>query len=377
MMRNEWSRRQLLRAAGAAGLGLIATTLKGADPARAVAGLWSTPISSTTAKLGVFAEPNGTTETSYFQAFCDFQTEIDRAVAIYRTYRSWGQRIFNSTINSILDPAKDNYLPTPELYLSFHAYRDKKGTKCISWSEIDGGCYDADIDAWVTELDKLLAKTGHAYVAFHHEMENQEGTPPIGCGDIGTNCGSPDEFKAAYWHFRARVQDGLQSLNGWPPEVITWVITYMGDTFRGKHGGPDVWWPSSADPSYVPDVADDHLVGVDLYNRYKCHRKPWYSFPYLAVGPTGQGPQPYATSKGRNLFIGECGTVEGDACGGDGTNSKAQWFDDALPLMKSWGNLEAFCYSQVSGFNSGDYRIETSPDALAAFQALANDPFFS
>lgn len=39
--------------------------------------------------------------------------------------------------------------------------------------------------------------------------------------------------------------------------------------------------------------------------------------------------------------------------------------------------LEAFCYSQVSGYQEGNFRIETSPEALAAFQALANDPFFS
>jgi len=322
----------------------------------------------------VFAEPDGTTETTYFEAFKDFQSEIDRAVAIYRTYRSWGKPIFNSTINAILNPDKDNFLPTPELYLSFHAFHDKKGTRCISWSEIAAGCYDADIDAWVTELDQLLTETGHAYVAFHHEMQGDAGLAPIGCGTIGTKCGTPEDYKAAYWHFRARVQDGLHSLNGWAPETITWVITYMGNTFRGQHGGPDTWWPTSADPSYVPGVPDDHLVGVDLYNRYKCHRKPWYTFEYLAGGSTG--PQAYAAAKGRNLFIGECGTVEGDACGGDGTNSKATWFDDALDLMKSWGNLEAFCYSQVSGYQEGNFRIETSPASLAAFQTLAKDPFF-
>ena len=40
-------------------------------------------------------------------------------------------------------------------------------------------------------------------------------------------------------------------------------------------------------------------------------------------------------------------------------------------------NLEAFCYSNVSGFRDGNYRIDTSPEALAAFQALASDPYFN
>ena len=45
--------------------------------------------------------------------------------------------------------------------------------------------------------------------------------------------------------------------------------------------------------------------------------------------------------------------------------------------MKTWTNLEAFCYSNVWGFNDGNYRIDTSPQALAAFQTLAHDPYFN
>jgi len=375
------SRRGFLKAAGATSFGLAAGAMSTAA-ARTGSRLAVPPVApaTTTAKLGVFAQPAGD-ETSYLQAFTDFQSEIGRPVAVYRSYRSWGKRIFNSTINGILNPDKNNYQPPPEFYLSFHAFTDKKGTKCISWSQIaQGGCYDGAIDSWAVELDELLSRspTGHAYVAFHHEMENEAGPPPASCGDIGPNCGSSDDYRAAYWYFRARMQDQLASLGGWPPEAITWVVTYMGNTFRGMHGGPDNWWPSAADPSYISGVPDDHLVGVDLYNRYVCHNKPWYTLQYLTDGRKGPGPQAFAADMGRNLFIGECGTVEGGSvCGGDPSNSKAQWFADALTLMQSWGNLEAFCYSQVDGFNSGDFRIETSPDSLAAFQALANDPFFA
>jgi len=372
------TRRRFLQAAGATGLGVAGTLLtgtgRGGSVARAATPAWNS------AKLGVFTEPSHS--ENYFQAFKEFQSEIDRAAAIYRTYRSWGKPIFNSGIYSILDPSQDNYLPVPELYISFHAFTDKKGSKCISWAEIaQGGCYDGEIDSWAAELDQVLSMspTGHVYVAFHHEMENEAGPVPSGCGQIGNNCGSASDFKAAYWYFRARIQDDLMSLNGWPPSAITWVVTYMGNTFRGMHGGPDTWWPSAADSSYISGVPDDHLVGVDLYNRYRCHNKPWYTFQYLSDGTKGPGPQTFAVDKGRNLFIGECGTVEGDECGGSlphGTE-KAEWFDDALELMKSWGNLEALCYSQVTGFSSGDYRIDSSPESLAAFKALANDPFFA
>jgi len=216
-------------------------------------------------------------------------------------------------------------------------------------------------------------------------MEKKEGTPPSGCGVIGNHCGTPDDFKEAYWYFRQRIQDGLQSGYGWDPSSITWVVTFMGDTFRGQHGGPDTWWPSSSDPTYPSDVADDHLVGVDLYNRYRCHNKSWFGFDYLTGllgGKHVQQVQAYAASKGRNLFIGECGTVEGDECNGSlphGT-AKAQWYTgdpihSALSVMQGWDNLEAFCYSQIVG--QGNYRIDTSPQALASFVTLANDPLFS
>jgi hypothetical protein len=87
-------------------------------------------------------------------------------------------------------------------------------------------------------------------------------------------CGTPADFKDAYWYLRARLEvyNGLTNL--------TWVNTFMGNTFRGKrgkHGGPDRWWPTAGDPGYT-GVPDDHLVGVDVYNRYTCHGKTWFAF---------------------------------------------------------------------------------------------------
>jgi hypothetical protein len=80
------------------------------------------------------------------------------------------------------------------------------------------------------------------------------------------------------------------------------------------------------------------------------------------------------------VFVGECGCVEGDACGGTeqphGT-AKAEWYQEMLDVARGWDTLEALCYSNVSGFGDGDYRIHTSPEALASFQALGADPYFN
>jgi hypothetical protein len=311
-----------------------------------------------TAKLGILTE--GADD------FRTLEVEIGRGFDIFRTYRTWGKPVFNSTINEILNPAGP--YPPPELYLSFDATLDSSGRTCIAWADISGGVYDSDIDARVGELDALLTLSGHAYVSFHHEPERAEGTPPGGCG-------SPDDFKAAYWHFRKRVQARLRSRYGWAPSSITWVVALTADTFRGKHGGPERWWPNSSDSSFPPHgVGDDHLVGVAVYNKGLCHSKAWRTFAWLA-----DRPWQFATSVGRSLFIGESGSVEGDDCGGPpphGT-AKAEWFRDALVYMRDsapaagFTPLEAFCYT-----DTGLYRVDSSPESLDAFRDLAVDPFF-
>jgi hypothetical protein len=358
------SRRRFLQLAGATVAG--AATVPVLSTPSMASGTKAHGAFTTGAHLGVFAEPSGS-ETGYFPAFLHFQDAIGRGVDIYRSYRSWGKPVFNSTIDHILDPRKNPY-PPPMLYLSFHAFLDSKGRNCLAWADIAAGLHDAEIDSWAAELLQLQGR--QTYVAFHHEMENEEGTPPHGSG-------TPEEFIAAYWYFRRRIE----VVNSVPN--LVWVITYMRDTFAPplKHGGPDRWWPAG---SPYPDVPDDHLVGVDLYNRYLCHDKEWRRFPELVDPVLKPNKQPFtvyrfAQGKGRRLFIGECGCVEGTACNGllpFGT-AKADWYQELLATVSGWDMLEALCYSNVSGFGDGDYRIQTSPEATASFRAVANDPYFT
>jgi hypothetical protein len=355
-----WSRRAFLKLGGA---GVAAIPLLGSALS------WDTEAfaapTANHAHLGGFAEP--ATGGNYFKAFVEYQNDLGRGADIYRTYRSWGQRILNGTTAAILSPQKNPY-PPPKLYISFHAFYDSKGNNCIPWADIAAGKYDGEIDSWSAELLKIGKP---AYVVFHHEMENEEGGLPGGCG-------TPKDFQAAYWYFRRR----MAVVNGVPD--LTWVITFMHNTFAPylKHGGPARWWPSG---SPYGDVPDDHLMGVDIYNRNVCHDKGWRSFMDL-MNPRLQSPRKraltaykFARGVDRRIFIGECGCVEGDECGGQlphGT-AKAHWFQQAGAHMETWGNLEAFCYSNVTGYSDADYRIGSSPQALEAFQALAADTYFN
>jgi len=283
-----------------------------------------------------------------------FEAECGRQIDAYRAYRNWGQRLMNPAISKLLKRT-----PPPRLYFSVHAFYDSKARNIVPWADIAAGVYDSVIDSYAAELLTITASTP-VYMCFHHEMENEE-----------SKCGTPDDFQAAYWYFRNRIQ----IINAVPN--LTWVVTYMGNTFRGKHGGPDRWWPAA---SPYPNLGPDQLMGVDIYNRGLCHSKAWETFEWLT-----DKPWQFATQVGRPIFIGECGCVESGDCGGppDDGSLKGGWFDDALVFMRDTGPsrgytpLEAYCYSNVKGFNNGSYRIDTSDIALQHFATFAADAFFS
>jgi hypothetical protein len=278
-----------------------------------------------------------------------FEQEVEREVAVYRSYRSWGQAIINDTLDQLLQRT-----PPPRLSFSLDAVHGHEG---VLWADIAKGLFDDVIDSWAAELVQVTNVT-RVYIAFHHEPEN----------DV-RRCGSPADFQSAYWYVRNRIE----VVNAVPK--LTWVIALMDSTFRGKHGGTTTWWPGGSRFG----VPADQLVGVDLFNQGLCRSTSWRRFDWLA-----EKPYQFAAQVSRPLFVGACGCVEGDDCGGElphGT-AKGKWFDDALVYMRDtapslgFPPLEAFCYSD-QGFRDADYRIDSSPEALSAFRALANDPFFS
>jgi len=362
---NRWSRRRFIKTAGTGGLGLLNVSALAAARTTPRSPIAHPPLHPATALFGAFCEPIPP-EKGYMGALEAFETEIGRQIAVYRSYRNWGQKIINPPITHLLERT-----PPPRLYLSVHAFYDSKARNTIPWADIASGMYDTQIDSWAAELLTVTATTS-VYMCFHHEPENEEG-----------KCGTPTDFKNAYWHFRNRVEVTHAVPN------LTWVVTYMGNTFRGKHGGPARWWPDV--PQFGLPV--DQLMGVDLYNRNRCHYKQWRWFDWLAAKPWQ-----FAAQVQRPMFIGECGCVEGNACSGTlpyGT-AKEQWLVNvpptpppnpgtagALAYLRDVGPslgyppLEAFCYSNVLGYRGGSYRIDTSADAIQGMTRLAGDPFFT
>ena len=115
--------------------------------------------------------------------------------------------------------------------------------------------------------------------------------------------------------------------------------------------------------SYYP--GDDYVdwTGVDGYN-WGSTNGGWQTFKQVF-----QKIYPLLAAKGKPILIGEMASAE---AGGD----KAQWIDEMIPTLKSTFPL----FKGVVWFDVNketDWRIASSPNALAAFKRMASDPYFN
>jgi hypothetical protein len=201
-----------------------------------------------------------------------------------------------------------------------------------TWSQIAGGKADRIINA---DAKAAAAYKGPILLSFHHEPEY--GVPRYG---------TPVEFVAAWRH----VVDRFRAVGA---SNVLWIWILGSEVFR--EGAADGWYPGR---SYVD------YAGADGYNY--AFAKPgaqWRTVDALFSSF-------YAWSVQHHLpaMITETGSMEDPADPG----RKAGWFNDADAWLHTHPDIKAFVY-----FNSTvryPWLVETSPESLAAFRALANDP---
>jgi hypothetical protein len=123
---------------------------------------------------------------------------------------------------------------------------------------------------------------------------------------------------------------------------------------------PDEPWNAAV--RYYPGDAYVDWVAVDGYDRDQVHRR---SFTTL-FGPL------YDAFAGRKpIMIGETATVEGPT-----PAAKAAWIADAQRAVTTRFPAVAAVVWFDARKAPFDWRIDSSPAALAAFRALATDPYF-
>jgi hypothetical protein len=78
---------------------------------------------------------------------------------------------------------------------------------------------------------------------------------------------------------------------------------------------------------------------------------------------------PQLAAKGKPIIIGE---MASDEAGG----SKAQWIDDIIPTLKNtFPLIKAVVWFDID--KERHWQINSSPESLASYQRMAQDPYFN
>ena len=110
---------------------------------------------------------------------------------------------------------------------------------------------------------------------------------------------------------------------------------------------------------FLPGKVD--LIGVDGYNR---------AGDWRGVKEIFAAAHKFATNHGHRLFIGEIGCAEDPS---DST-AKARWIANAYDLFRAW-DVAGVVWSNFDR-NEGDYRVQTSASALAAYKQAGDTSFY-
>ncbi len=279
------------------------------------------------ALFGAWVQPSGgSTASDEEGAVARFESILGRRLAIDNLYVNW----------------------TAPMPLSIARWDLRHGSiPMISWggartSLIADGAYDAQIRARALQLRALR---GPVLLRWFWEMD----TPAN-----AATAGPPATFIAAWRH----VHDIFAQVGA---TNVRWVWCPTATNF--DTGIAQRFYPGSG---YVD------WIGADGYNWAPVRQGPWRTFGQIFAAFYKWG-----VSTGRPLLIGEFGVLE------RAPGQKAAWFAQAdrqlrtqFPAIRAVVYFDSYRKNVLFG-KYFDWKVTSSPSALAAFRAFANDPYFS
>jgi hypothetical protein len=314
---------------------LLAGTLIGTAPAYAddpppppPGPAWVPPSSG--ALWGAFASLDAHNGTTRQAAVTSLETKAGRQMAVDRVFYGWGQPCTDA--DDVWDE-QNGRIP----FISM----DAGGAHKVLWSQIADGSQDAFIDACAASLASL---SGPVFFSFQHEPDNHLG----GKKKLGTIA----DYVAAWQHVHDRiVADG--AIN------VTFVQILMASTLRKGRG----------DLFYAGDGEVDFLA-ADGYNWYGCkgHPGPWVSPSWVFSGLAAWGAK-----HSKPLMIAEWGTGEDPAKVG----RKAQWITSLGTWVQAHPSIKAVSLYNTAKVPSCPRYADSSPESLAAFDAVGAQPWFN
>ena len=275
--------------------------------------------------LGARAQPRSTdpvvTGDPDENALLHFESEIGRKVAIDHIYVHFG---------------------TPLPYARFAWDRANGRVPLVDWDVADPAYSWARIAAG--KADGIINATARAAAAYGHPLLLSFDHEPLYSAIVP---GHPAQFVAAWRH----VVDRFRAVGA---ENVFWVLILTASTY--DQGIADLYYPGRA---YV------NFLAADGYNWKFARKARWRSLADIFTSFYY-----YTLEKHLPAMITEAGTLEDPNAPG----RKASWYRGADAWLHTHPNIKAFVY-----FNTTvrwPWWIDTSPQSLAAFRALAQDPLF-
>ena len=203
----------------------------------------------------------------------------------------------------------------------------------VTWRRIASGAYDDRIRA---RARAFKAFGSPVMLIFDHEPERSRERPA--------------DFVAA-WRRVVSIFRQAGATN------VVWVWNLMAVTFSG--GG------DRSASSYYPGDSYVDWIAADGYNWYgsELGGQVWRSFRDIFSGFYRWG-----SARPKPLMIAEFGSLDVllDPL------RRAIWFKEAADTIKSWPRLKG-----VSYFNGFGWFFDSTPQSLAAYRAVATDPYFN
>ncbi|MBA3690581.1 MAG: hypothetical protein H0W82_04100 [Actinobacteria bacterium] len=202
-------------------------------------------------------------------------------------------------------------------------------------------------------------------LSLHHEQGVTSGAQ---CG-VGCN-GTPEDYKAFYRHVSDLFHQEEATIDEGGPLRLVWTPTVAQFTTDGAVQA------AALDPDLGPDGSSVvgsyyHLLGVDMYSRLTTGGLS-IADPTAALAIVST----YAMARGVPFVIGEYGCQDGSAPAQH--ERKAEYLTTTATALKSFGTgpggCEYWCYSHIG---AGQNWLDSSPESLAAFTAIGQDPWFA
>jgi hypothetical protein len=271
----------------------------------------------------------------------------------------------------------------------------KGGALLGAWITPPGDFTMAGQQAAVTELETQLGRRldiNHHFYSWDKAFPGQEERwdlangriPMISWGDQDTlrvASGADDEL------IRQRA-DAVAALGR--PVLLRWFWEMDGNRYRtvahspqqyvaawrhlhdlfAAEGATNVRWVWCPNASAFGDGTAQRFYPGAAYVDWVCADGYGYPWKISSFATIFEAFHHWGASTGKPLMVGEWGVVE------RAPGAKARWLDGARSALKSrLPRIAAVVYFDAD--RQYDWRLATSPDSLAAFKAMATDPYFN